>query len=64
MRKLILKYDVIHGVLKIICNKNIKHPRNFGDIKDYDVTRNDSVQSHHTIVDLSQESCDFIGLFL
>ena len=32
----------------------------------YDVTINDSVQSHHTIVDLSHESCDFIGhcLFL
>ena len=26
-----------------------------------DITRKDSVQSHHTIVDLYQEFCDFIG---
>ena len=30
----------------------------------HDVTRKDSVQSHHTIVDLIQEFCDFIGHFL
>jgi hypothetical protein len=30
----------------------------------HDVTRKDSIQSHHTIVDLIQESCDFIGHFV
>ena len=29
---MILKYDVIHDALKVICNKNIKCPRIFGDI--------------------------------
>ena len=28
----ILKYNVIHDALKVICNKTIKHPRKFGDI--------------------------------
>ena len=29
---LILKYDVIHEALKVICNKNLKRPQNLGDI--------------------------------
>ena len=29
---LILNYDIIHDALKVICNKNLKRPRNFGDI--------------------------------
>ena len=32
LRNFILKYDVIHDALKVICNKNIKRLRNFGDI--------------------------------
>ena len=28
----ILKYDVIHDALKVICNKNLKRLRNFGDM--------------------------------
>ena len=25
-------YDVIHDALKVICNKNLKHSRNFDDM--------------------------------
>ena len=28
----ILKYDVIHDALKLVCNKNLRRPRNFGDM--------------------------------
>ena len=28
----ILKYDVIQDALKVICDKNIKSPREFGDM--------------------------------
>ena len=28
----ILKYDVIHDTLKVICDKHLKCPRNFGDM--------------------------------
>ena len=29
---IILKYEVIHDALEVICNKNVKHPLNFGEI--------------------------------
>jgi hypothetical protein len=32
LKNLILKYDVIHDKLGVICNTNLKRPRNFGDI--------------------------------
>jgi hypothetical protein len=31
----ILQYDVIHDALEVICYKNLKRPRNFGDIASY-----------------------------
>jgi hypothetical protein len=34
--KFILKYDVIHDALKLICNKTLKRPRSFGDIGSFD----------------------------
>jgi hypothetical protein len=32
MRNFILKYDAIDDALKVICNINLKRPRNCGDI--------------------------------
>jgi hypothetical protein len=32
LENFILKYDVIHAALKVICNRNLKQPRNKGDI--------------------------------
>jgi hypothetical protein len=32
LRNSILKYDVIHGALKVIRNENFKRPLYFGDI--------------------------------
>ena len=32
MKNLSLKYDVIHDALKVICDKILKRPREFGDI--------------------------------
>jgi hypothetical protein len=32
LRNSTLKYDVIHDLLKVIFNKNLKRQRNFGDI--------------------------------
>ena len=32
LENFILKYDVIHDALEVMYNKNLKRPRNFGDI--------------------------------
>ena len=32
LENLIVKYDVIYDALEVTCNKNLKRPRNFGNI--------------------------------
>ena len=32
LRNSVLKYDVIHNALNVICDKNLKRPRNFSDM--------------------------------
>jgi hypothetical protein len=35
LENLIMKYDVIHDGLRVICKKKLKRPRNFDDIGSY-----------------------------